>query len=620
MININNYLQSGFHFSQSENELRFKYQFFNILLAFTVFIVTLAALIRFYNGEYVQALIDGVYSVVNLTVILLVRRKKHYFNIFIYFVIFFSLFIVSFTFINLQNSYVGISWFFVEIIIVLFLTNTRFTFFILGLSIAIILTTQYLHFQESEFKYAIFGIFPLIVFSIFMSAYERRNKLQAEQLQEQHRLLKKYTFEIENFDLITNLPNRISFTKALNQKVFSKDETHFSIIKIDIDDFKNINEAHGFGFADKIVHELSLRIKPILKDAEMLSKSGPDEFLALINIVDTERLTDLANNLLNTTKEVFCINEQRIFITLSLGIARYPEDAQSSSTLIKHVDTALHIAKKAGKNSARFYNQTLTDSLNKKMQLLLELQDAVENSEFETYFQPQIDAKENKITGMETLVRWIHPEKGLISPVAFIPLAEENGLIKDIDFFVMKSAMSTFIEFKKIKTDIGRLSINLSMKLLEDKEYMGYLHATMDKSGFNPNWLEIEITESQIMNNPQKSIDILQEIRQLGIHVAIDDFGTGYSSLSYLQKLPINKLKIDRSFIIDVPEDQNAVTLVKLIINLAKSLNLNIIAEGIEDEAQKEFIVKEGCSNIQGYYFSKPLPKSDMATFIEQYK
>jgi diguanylate cyclase (GGDEF)-like protein len=617
MISLSNYLRSGFSFNKNETELQFKYQFFNVLLALNLLVVTSAALIRFFRDDTTQALIDIIYSIVGIIVIFLVRKDKKYFTPLVYFVMFFSLLIVSFTYYNHTNAYVGISWFFVQIIIVLFLSNARFAYIMLFLSILIILTTQYLKMSSEDFGHAVFGIFPLIVFSAFMSAYERRNKIQADLLKEQHKLLKRYTFEIENFDLITSLPNRVSFTKALNRKVFSQEQRSFSIIKIDIDDFKNINETHGFGFADKIVHELSQRLKNVLGEKEFLSKSGPDEFLAFVEDTKTETLTYLANDILKSTEEVFCIDEQRIFITLSLGIARFPDDAQSSSALIKNVDTALHIAKKSGKNCAHFYNQTLTDRLNEKMQLLLELQDAATNNEFEVYFQPQIDARNNKLVGMEALVRWIHPTKGIISPDRFIPLAEENNLIKGIDFFVMRSAMNSFVAWKSSYPNIGRLSINLSIKLLEDSEYMQYLKQTLQETHFKAEWLEVEITESQIMNDPKKSIEMLQEIRDLGIHIAIDDFGTGYSSLAYLQKLPVSKLKIDRSFIIDTPQDQGAITLVKLIINLASSLNLNIIAEGIEEEDQKEFLLSVGCNNIQGYFYSKPLPSSEMTSFIK---
>jgi diguanylate cyclase (GGDEF)-like protein len=620
MISLNNYLRSGFSFKKSESELQFKYQFFNILLALNLFVVTTAAFIRFLREDNTQAIVDIVYSIVGIIVIFLVRKDKKYFDKIVYFVMFFSLLIVSFTYINHTNAYVGISWFFVQIIIVVFLSNRRFSYLMLGLSIIIILTTQYLKMNSEDFSHAIFGIFPLIVFSIFMTAYETRNKIQADLLKEQHALLKKYTFEIEHFDFITHLPNRISFTKHLNRKVFTQDQENFSIIKIDIDDFKNINETHGFNFADKIVFELSERLKEILTKEMFLSKSGPDEFLVLIESDDIEILTAIANDIMKVTKDVFCINNQRIFITISVGITRFPDDTNSSADLIKNVDTALHMAKKSGKNCARFYDLTLTDALNEKMQLLLELQDAALNNEFETYFQPQVDAKNNTIVGMEALVRWIHPKMGIIAPTLFIPLAEENSLIKDIDFFVMKDAMKSFVAWKKEYPNIGRLSLNLSMKLLEDKEYLRYLQDTLKETSFKAEWLEIEITESQLMNDPQKSIKLLQEIRNFGINISIDDFGTGYSSLAYLQKLPVSKLKIDRSFIIDTPKDSNSVTLVNLIINLAHSLNLNVIAEGIEEKEQKDFLLSAGCSYIQGYYYSKPLSSTDMLLFIKKYQ
>jgi len=616
-INFKNYLHSGFTFTKQENDLKLKYQFFNVLLLLNLFVVTSASFIRFYRGENLQGFVDISYSFVGILVIYLTRKDKKYFNGLIKFVMLFSLLIVSFTYINHTNAHVGISWFFVQIMIVLFLSDKKFAYFMLFLSILVILITQYVKMDIKDFENAIFGLFPLMVFSVFISIYEKRNRLQKELLLEQNKLLEKYTFEIENYDVVTRLPNRRLFMKNINQKIFSSEEENFSIIKIDIDNFKDINDSYGYEFADKIALELSDRLKDILGYEELLSKSGPDEFYVFINSNSLGNIHIFNSAIMDTVKEVFIVDSQRIFISISLGIVRYPYDGDNSATLIQNLDAALHLAKKSGKNCVRFYDTSLSDDINEKMSLLVELQDAVLNDEFEVYFQPQIDSRSEKITGMEALVRWIHPTIGLIPPVKFIPIAEEYDLIKDIDLFVMKSAMESFLEWKKEAPSIGRLSLNLSIKLLEDSSYIPYLKKMLLKLNFDPQWLELEVTESQIMDNPQKSIELLQELRELGINISIDDFGTGYSSLAYLQKLPVSKLKIDRSFIIDIPTSESAATLVKLIINLADSLGLNIIAEGIEERNQKDFLLDNNCSSIQGYFYSKPLNKSAMTQFIK---
>jgi len=616
-INFENYLQSGFTFTKQESDLKLKYQFFNVLLILNLFVVTSASFIRFFRGENLQGFVDITYSFVGLLVIYLTRKDKKYFNALIKFVMLFSLLIVSFTYINNTNAHVGISWFFVQIMIVLFLSDKKFAYFMLFLSILVILSTQYFKMDTIDFKSAIFGLFPLMVFSVFISIYERRNRLQKELLQEQNALLEKYMFEVENYDVVTRLPNRRLFMKNINQTIFSPKEEKFSIIKIDIDNFKDINDSYGYDFADKLALELSNRLKNILGQEELLSKSGPDEFYVFISSNSLGNIHIFNSAIMDTVKEVFQIGSQRIFITISLGIVRFPHDGNCSADLIQNLDAALHLAKKSGKNCVKFYDTSLSDDINEKMALLTDLRDAVINNEFEVYFQPQINANNEKLIGMEALVRWIHPTMGIIPPIKFIPIAEDYDLIKDIDFFVMRSAMESFIVWKKESPSIGRLSLNLSIKLLEDHTYIPYLKETLLRLSFDPDWLELEVAESQIMDDPKRSIEMLEEIQALGINISIDDFGTGYSSLAYLQKLPVSKLKIDRSFVIDLPHSQSAATLVKLIINLADSLDLHVIAEGIEDIEQKNFLLENNCSTIQGYFYAKPLTHLDMTEFIK---
>jgi len=617
-FDIKNYLQSGFSFTDQEGELKLKYQFFNILLALNLFVVTSAAVIRFIRGEDLQAYIDITYSLVGLGIIFFARIDKKYFNTLIKFVLIFSLILVSFTYYIHTNGYVGLSWFFVQIIIVLFLADRKFAYAMLLISVVVILLTHYIKMDSENFKSAIFGLFPLIVFSIFMSAYERRNRLQKKMLREQNDLLEKYTFEIENYDALTHLPNRNLFMRKVNQKIFSKKVEHFFILKIDIDNFKNINDSYGYRLADKIVFEFSKRLESLLPNRELLSKSGPDEFLVMIHADNLDTINQLTHEIMDCVKEPFIMNEKKFFITVSIGIAQFPDDAKSSALLIQNVDSALHIAKESGKHCIKFYDATLTNQLNEEMSLLQKLQEATSNDELEVYFQPQINASTNKLIGMEALVRWRHPELGLMSPIKFIPLAEKHNILKNIDFFVMKSAMQSFVQWKKSYPDIGRLSLNLSMQLLEDEEYIIYLKRILTELEFQTEWLELEIVESQIMHNPQQSIELLQEIKDLGIKISIDDFGTGYSSLSYLQKLPVSKLKIDRSFVLETPHNESSNNLVKLIINLSKSLNLTVIAEGIETEEQKEFLLQSGCSSIQGYFYAKPLTKEAMLEFIQK--
>ncbi|MFK5894243.1 MAG: EAL domain-containing protein [Pseudomonadota bacterium] len=618
-MNLINFFNSGFTFQNYDSELRLKYQFFNSLLAINITIVTFAALIRFYQGEYFQAIIDIVYSCIALFTIFLSRKSQNLFPSLIKFITLFSLIIVSLTFINITNSHIGIGWFYVLILIVFFLSDKKFSFFILFLSILIILTTEYFRTNSHDFKQVILGLFPFVIFTIFISLYEKRNRIQKELLKEQNRLLETYSFEVENYDLITRLPNRKLFMERLNKRASAYQKFHkeFSIILIDIDNFKDINDSWGHLFGDKVLLKISKRLENVLWDQESLSKIGADEFIVMVEETSSDELIKLCNKVKQALKTKLIIDKKKVFVTISFGIARFPKDANNAHLLIQNVDSALHKAKTSGKNCFKFYDPLLTELTNEKLSLLTQLKDAILKDEFEVYYQPQINAQNNTLIGMEALVRWIHPSKGIIPPIKFISIAEEHGLIDSIDYFVMKSAMKTFLQWKQSYPDIGRLSLNLSIKLLDDHSYIKNLQKILTELNFSPLWLELEVTENLIMKNPDIAVTLLNEIHNLGIDIAIDDFGTGYSSLTYLQKLPVDKLKIDRSFIVNLPEKD--ADLARSIINLSQSLGLSVIAEGIETKEQKEFLLQNDCFYQQGYFYSRPINSEEMLKFIQTY-
>jgi len=292
---------------------------------------------------------------------------------------------------------------------------------------------------------------------------------------------------------------------------------------------------------------------------------------------------------------------------LSIGISVYPDDSNETETLLKNAITAMHRTKEDGRNGYKFYKEDMSVKAFERIILETNLREAVAKEELVVYYQLQVDGKSDTIVGMEALVRWKHPSFGLISPASFVPIAEETGIIVDIDLWVIKTAINQIVTWRKDGLNPGILSMNLSMKLLQYKNFIVELEQIMKDAGCNYSWIELEITESQIMDNIEQSIEILDKLKKLNIKLAIDDFGTGYSSLTYLKRLPIDKLKIDKSFVDELPYDDEDVTIVRTIINLAKGLNLNLIAEGVENLQQKEFLVKEGCSNIQGYYYYKPM-------------
>jgi len=298
-----------------------------------------------------------------------------------------------------------------------------------------------------------------------------------------------------------------------------------------------------------------------------------------------------------------------------LGLV-YPNDSISTEDLLKYADAAMYKAKEEGRNNFQFYSAEMTELAFERVSMETSLRGAFKNEELLVYYQLQVDGKDNSIIGMEALVRWVHPTMGIILPNKFIPLAEATGLIIRLDQIVMKIAMKQVSKWYKAGLNPGVLTLNLSVNQLKCKEYVTNLQNLMKETECKPEWIELEITENQLMTDPQEAIKTLKQINEIGIKLAVDDFGTGYSSLSYLKSLPIHKLKIDQSFILDIPNNEEDIAIVKTVIGLAKSLNLKIIAEGVETIEQKEFLVENGCSYIQGFLYSKPIPADEMETIL----
>jgi predicted signal transduction protein with EAL and GGDEF domain len=312
------------------------------------------------------------------------------------------------------------------------------------------------------------------------------------------------------------------------------------------------------------------------------------------------------------------VNDNKLYVSTSIGISIYPDDGANAENLLKYADSAMYKAKEEGRNNFQYYNQELTEMAFERVFMEASLRDALKQDEFVVHYQPQVDGRSAKLIGMEALVRWNHPKMGLLSPAKFIGLAERTGLIVEIDKCVMKKAMLQFATWYKMGLNPGILALNLSVKQLEKQEFFETFVKLLEKTGCKAEWIELEVTESQIMTNPEESIKVLQKISDLGIELAIDDFGTGYSSLAYLKRLPIDKLKIDQTFIRDLPDDEEDAGITKAVIALAKSLNLKIIAEGVETQAQKDFVVMHGCANIQGYFYSRPIAAKKMEVMLEK--
>jgi diguanylate cyclase (GGDEF)-like protein len=386
-----------------------------------------------------------------------------------------------------------------------------------------------------------------------------------------------------------------------------------AVLFIDLDSFKHVNDSLGHLVGDELLKKVAERIKSVIRREDTFARFGGDEFVIIIEgFLDEYEVSLLAQKIIDSLLMPFNVNGQTLYITSSIGISLYPKDDEIGNKLLMNADAAMYKAKGAGRSNFKFYSAEMTTHASEHITMETSLRKALQNNEFVVYYQPQINAKSKKLMGMEALVRWKHPIIGLIQPASFIPLAEETGLIIALDKLVMESAMRQVKKWYDDGLNPGVLAVNMSIKQLEKQDFMTAFEDICTKTEFKPEWLALEITESQIMANPKETIEILKQISQRGIQLAIDDFGTGYSSLSYLKQLPINKLKIDQSFIRGLPSDAEDVGITKTVIALANSLNLSVIAEGVETEEQKDFLVQNGCENIQGYLFSKPLPADEI--------
>lgn len=447
------------------------------------------------------------------------------------------------------------------------------------------------------------GIDAYVIFDIDITqTIEAERKLfeQSQQLQHQ-----------AQHDTLTDLPNRTLFKDRLSQAIISskRNEKAFALLFIDLDQFKKINDSLGHHIGDEVLIEASRRFKENLREEDTLARLGGDEFTIILkDIKSIQDVSSISQKIVHAIKEPMEIHGHTLYVSSSIGISLYPQDSLTAHDLIKYADTAMYKAKDEGRDNFQFYSPDMTALAFARVVMETSLRMALKEDQFVVYFQPQYNALTNSIIGMEALVRWQHPTLGLVPPGKFIPIAEESGLIIEIDQVVMKKAMQQFSLWYKAGLNPGTLSLNLAMKQLSEKYFVQTLLEIMHDLDFQPQWLELEVTEGQVMNNPDASIEKLQIISDLGIELAIDDFGTGYSSLAYLKKLPLNKLKIDRSFIKDLPQDDEDAAITKAIIALGKSLNLTLIAEGVETKEQRDFLVVNGCQNIQGFFYSSPLP------------
>ncbi|MBF0193613.1 MAG: EAL domain-containing protein [Magnetococcales bacterium] len=423
------------------------------------------------------------------------------------------------------------------------------------------------------------------------------------------------------FDGLTSLPNRALFKTRLEHEFTSalRHKKKVALLFLDLDNFKNVNDTLGHAAGDQLLVVMADRIKSCVRDSDTVSRLGGDEFTVILtNIEDDSSVSYVANNILKSLKLPVALGEQKVTVGCSIGIAIYPDNGFDSNELIKNADAAMYHAKALGRNSSVFFTEELNIRAVKRMDIENGLRQALENDELLLHYQPKVDSSSGQLVGMEALIRWNRPNVGLISPAEFIQVAEDSGMIRDIGKIVLEKACQEMVGLEKEGLSPPPVSVNLSIRELKHADLVDSLSKILRKTKLSPQLLELEITESMMADDVEEVIFKLTKINDMGVSIAVDDFGTGYSSLSYLKRFPIHTLKIDRSFIQDLPEDEDDAAIVCAIISMAHSLGLSTVAEGVETKEQKMFLHKLDCNHMQGYFFSRPLPIVELKQYLKQ--
>ncbi|MGZ5008434.1 MAG: putative bifunctional diguanylate cyclase/phosphodiesterase [Methylobacter sp.] len=437
----------------------------------------------------------------------------------------------------------------------------------------------------------------------------------------QHVKSQEKIHRLAHYDSLTQLPNRVLINERIEQAIhFSyRENKNFALLFLDLDDFKSVNDSLGHHYGDALLRQVAQRLERSLREVDSAGRLGGDEFVIILSGANADGAATAAQKITDTLKEPFDLDGQILSIRTSIGISIYPKDGLDSNTLTRHADIAMYHAKQGGRGHFSFFDVKMNTRLEHRLAMERELRLAIEEEQFLLYYQPQIDLDSERIIGVEALIRWRHPEHGMISPAEFIPISEDCGLINPIGEWVLRQACEDMKTWQAMGFAPLKVSVNLSLRQLQEGTLFNKISNILAQSGIAGNQLELELTESVMMENHAVTLNFMTQCKDLGIHFSIDDFGTGYSSLSYLTKLPLlDKLKIDRSFIQELSKNNDANTIVSAIVNLAKSLRLKVIAEGVETEEQLAYLRNCGCDTVQGFYFSPPVSHEVLIRLLTQ--
>lgn len=437
-----------------------------------------------------------------------------------------------------------------------------------------------------------------------------------------HKLVEQQLAQLAHHDALTGLPNRVLLEKRLNSIMCSRPrytDNMAAVLFFDLDRFKIINDTLGHHVGDALLKTIAERLRRCIREHDMAARLGGDEFIAIIDMISSqEEAASIAEKVLRHLSEPVVLDNEELTITCSIGVSIFPQDGRDAKTLLRNADVAMYNAKERGKNTFQFYTPEMHTRLNQRRALENALQRAIERQEFLLYYQPKITLATGELAGLEALLRWDSPGAGMMEPDAFIPLLEETGMIIEAGEWAVRSACQQNRLWQEYGLPPVRIAVNLSARQFQQKSLPKRIQDILLETGTDPSHLELEVTESMVMENPQTAVCILQDIRDIGVTIAIDDFGTGHSSLAALKRFPISSLKIDKSFVAGLPNDEDA-SIALAVIAMAKSMGLKVIAEGVETQRHLDFLRRERCEECQGNFISPPLCAEDMGRFLASY-
>jgi len=437
----------------------------------------------------------------------------------------------------------------------------------------------------------------------------------------ERKLIEQELNHMATHDALTGLPNRLMFSQLLNHAILSaqRNKKQLAVLFVDLDRFKIINDSLGHEAGDQMLKEIAKRFRQLLRAVDVVGRLGGDEFIILIEEVnELNQVATLAHKILTTVLSPMIIMGEECRVTASIGISIYPRDGQDEPSMMKNADIAMYFAKEEGKNNYQFYSKNIQSMANERLSIETNLRRALERKELFLNYQAKLNFRTGQITGVEALLRWNNPYLGSVTPTQLIPVAEETGMIVPIGRWVLKTACAQNVAWQNQGLPPICMAVNLSLRQLTDDKLLDDIKDALKETGMAPNLLELEITESMVMHNPERLIPVLNNIKDIGVRLAIDDFGTGYSSLAQIKNFPVNTLKVDRSFIRNLPFDSENKAITEAVIIMGKNLSLTVVAEGVETKEEENFLREQVCDEMQGFYFSKPIAPDKFADLLRK--